>query len=189
MPTGFRRATLRCETRRMVRADHGAIGPIAAGLVAVATAVLAAACGTTPTSAASRTTTSTPPPTSAPMPSSTTIATPSTSTPSTSLCDIKPNPDVTFISTTGLCSVTTHVGVTIHADLAAGYNWSNPASTAAAIEVSSIERPSGGGLDADLYALHGGQAVITATGTVACAPGVACPALALLWRLDVNVTG
>ncbi len=178
-----------CETQCIVRAGHGVIGRITAVFVASVTAALVGACGTTATPAARGTTVAPPPSTTAPTASSTTIVVAPTTTPPGSLCDVEANPDIVFTPGTGLCAVTTHLGVTIHVDLAAGYNWSDPVSTAAVIEIAGIERPSGGGLDAALYALRVGQAVVTATGTVACAPGVACPALALLWRLNVDVTG
>jgi hypothetical protein len=84
--------------------------------------------------------------------------------------------------------VTTHVGVTVHLSLDKGFNWSDPTSNSGVVRVSGTSRPSqGGGLDADLIAVAVGKATITSTGTVACAPSVACPALARLWTLHITV--
>jgi hypothetical protein len=102
---------------------------------------------------------------------------------------VEPSPDIVFTSRTEPCAVTTHVGVTIHVVLDTGFNWDDPKSDSAVIRVGGIQRPPSGGLRADLSAAAIGQAAVTTTGGVACAPGQPCPALARLWRLDITVTG
>ena len=82
-----------------------------------------------------------------------------------------------------------HVGDVIQLRLDRGFIWGDPKSSADVVEVEAIVRPAGGGLNADLRAVAAGRAIVMTTGTVACAPGQACPQLARLWELDVAVTG
>ena len=118
---------------------------------------------------------------------------PTTSTSTTmssvvSSCGVEASPPVTFTTRSEPCDVTMHVGDVIRLRLDRGFIWGDPKSSADIVEVEGIVRPAGGGLDADLRAIAAGRATVMTTGTVACAPGQACPQLARLWELDVAVT-
>ncbi len=139
---------------------------------------------------ASCTTSSTPP--GASSTTSTTSATSTnTTTPTTSVpCGVVASPDVVLTSHPEPCAVTTNVGVTVHVVLDTGFNWSDPTSDSAVVQVENVQRPStGGGLQADLKAASVGKATLTSTGAVACPPGQPCPALVRLWELHVTVMG
>ena len=170
---------------------------LVAALVTVA-AVALAACGT-PTARPSATTTDRPSVTTTTIAGSTgsTGSTgpatgPPGSTPTTPPgtpdvpCGVVPAAGVTIVPGTGTCQVTAVVGATVQLRLDTGFDWGDPTSDSASVRVEDVRRSVGGGLDAGLVVVAPGRATVSATGTVACAPGRACPALARLWRVEVD---
>lgn len=149
------------------------------------TLLLAACASSLPPSGSHRTTTTSEATTTSTPPAGSSTTTTTAPGPA---CGVVPSPDAVLTSGTEPCAVTTHVGVTIHISLDTGFIWGDPTSNSGVIRVSAINRPSqGGGLGARLTAVAVGQADIMSTGTVACAPGQPCPALARLWGLHVTV--
>lgn len=102
-------------------------------------------------------------------------------------CGVVPGPGVTLTTRPGACAATAPVGATIGVVLSAGYRWGVPTSDAPAVDVAAVRRPPGGGLRVELQAVAPGEATVRAEGRVVCAPGRACPALVILWSLDVTV--
>ena len=143
--------------------------PVGLALAAVLTA--GAACASPPPARSG--------PGSAP-PTSTTVA-------PVNACSVVPGSGVTIASPAEPCALRTRVGATVRIALAAGFTWGDPHSDSAAVVVRDVARPPGGGLTAALYAAAVGRATVSATGTVACAPGRACPQLARLWLAQVTV--
>jgi hypothetical protein len=144
--------------------------------------------------------TSTNPPTPATHTTSTTVAggpgAPSTTsappTPTSTAivadgCGVVPAPQVVITTDSVPCHVSTHVGVAIHVVLDPGFDWATPASDSGAVDVARVVRQPTGRLDADLVAVRAGQATVSATGSVLCPAGRACPALARLWQIRVTV--
>jgi hypothetical protein len=137
-----------------------------------------------------------PPPTAstAPTPSPTTTSVTAATTTTTrspapaGACGVVPAPGITIAAETGTCQVTAPVGATVRVELDTGFDWGDPVSDAASVRVEDVQRPAGGGLDAVLAVVATGAATVSATGTVACAPDQACPALARLWSLRVDPT-
>ena len=148
------------------------------GLALAGVVMTAAACGSPPTPCSGPATST---------PTSTSGAT-STSVAPADECGVLPGPGVTITSPSEPCAVTTRVGTTVRVSLPAGFNWGDPHSDSAAVTIGNIARPAGGGLTATLIAAAPGRATVRATGTVACAPGQACPQLARLWALQVTVS-
>ena len=146
---------------------------------ALAVATLLAACGSSgvPPGASPTTT----PGTSQPS----TI--PTTTGPVALRCGVVARPDIVITDSTQPCSVSTHVGATFHIVLDPGFNWGAPSSDSSAVEVGNVQRQSSGRLDADVHALRIGRATVSAAGSVLCAPGQPCPALARLWALHITV--
>jgi len=97
------------------------------------------------------------------------------------------SPDVVVTAQPEPCTVSTHIGATIHIVLDPGFRWDTPTSDSSIVEVVNVERQSSGRLDADLRATGVGQATVSATGSVLCPPGEPCPALVRLWALYVTV--
>lgn len=97
------------------------------------------------------------------------------------------SPDVVITDSTQPCSVSTHVGVTIHIVLDPGFDWGTPSSDSSAVKVANVQRYSSGRLDADVRTLRIGLATVSATGSILCPPGQPCPALARLWALHITV--
>jgi hypothetical protein len=141
-------------------------------LAAPATAALLAACGSS----------------AVPPMGSTTTAGPTTTAQGVPPCGVVESAQVVVTPGQELCVATTHVGATIRIVLDPGFHWDDPRSDSDAIQVGSIQRPPGGALEADLHAVAVGQATVTTVGTVTCAPGQPCPALARLWKLHITVT-
>jgi hypothetical protein len=96
-------------------------------------------------------------------------------------------PDVVITVRPEPCTVSTHVGATIHIVLDPGFRWDTPKSDSSAVEVVNIDRQASGRLDADLRAERVGQATVSAVGTILCPPGQPCPALARLWAVHITV--
>ena len=149
-------------------------------LAALALAALLAACGSSGV-----------PPTGSPTtsPSTTNPATsgPTTTGPAAPPCGVVLSPDVVVTAQPEPCTVATHLGATIHIALDPGFHWDTPKSDSSTVKVVNVERQSSGRLDADLRAAGVGQATVSATGSVLCAPGQPCPALARLWALHITV--
>ncbi len=102
-------------------------------------------------------------------------------------CGVVPAAGVTVVRGTEPCLVTAPVGATVGIRLDTGFDWSDPTSDAAAVVVEDVRRPPDGrGLEAVLAVVAPGRATVRATGTVACSPGQACPALARLWSVEVR---
>ena len=112
---------------------------------------------------------------------------PTTTEPVAPPCGVVASPDVVITNSTQSCSVSTHVGVTIHIVLDPGFTWGTPSSDSTAVEVVNVKRQSSGRLDADVRTLRIGLATVSATGSILCPPGQPCPALARLWALHITV--
>jgi len=130
------------------------------------------------------------PPTGSPTTSPSTSS--STSGPTTTgaalpPCGVVVSPEVVVTAQPEPCTVTTHVGATIHIVLDPGFRWTTPTSDSRVVGVVNVQRQSSGRLDADLRAAGVGQATVSATGSVLCPPGQPCPALARLWALHITV--
>ena len=146
-----------------------------------ALAAAAAGCGAARPSGAGSTTSSTVGATS-----SSTVGATSTTQASVP-CGVATGPGVVVTSGPEPCTVTAQAGATIHVVLDRGFRWDDPRSDAGAVVVTAIRRPAAGGLTAELHAAAVGRATVAATGTVACAPGQPCPALARQWSIQVTV--
>jgi len=96
------------------------------------------------------------------------------------------SPDVVITAQPEPCTVTTHVGATIHIVLDPGFRWDTPTSDSSVVGVVNVERQSSGRLDADLRAAGVGQATVSATGSVLCPPGQPCPASATFIALAIG---
>jgi len=125
-------------------------------------------------------------PTTSPSTSSSTSG-PTTTGPAAPPCGVVISPDVVVTAQPEPCTVTTHVGVTIHIVLDPGFRWEIPTSDSSIVEVVNVQRQSSGRLDADLRATGVGQATVSATGGILCPPGQPCPALARVWALHITV--
>jgi len=128
------------------------------------------------------------PPRSAPSTSAATSTATSTTVTPANACGVLPGAGVTITSSTGPCALTTSVGDVVRVALDAGFTWGDPRSDSTAVVVRDVVRPPGGGLSATLSAAAVGRATVSSAGTVACAPGHACPQLARLWQVEVTVT-
>ncbi len=155
------------------------LGDVPRVLAVPAVAVVLAACGSSgvpPTGS----------PTTSPSTSSSTSG-PTTTGPAVPPCGVVLSPDVVVTAQPEPCTVSTHIGATIHIVLDPGFRWDTPTSDSSIVEVVNVERQSSGRLDADLRATGVGQATVSATGSVLCPPGEPCPALVRLWALYVTV--
>jgi hypothetical protein len=65
--------------------------------------------------------------------------------------------------------------------------WGNPVSTSRDVVVTTISRNSIGVDGATVHGAKLGRAFVQVTGIEYCKVGVACPDLAMLWRLNVIV--
>ncbi len=131
------------------------------------------------------------PPTGSPTTSPSTSSAssgPTTTGPAVPPCGVVISPDVAITAQPEPCTVTTHVGATIHIVLDPGFRWDTPSSDSSIVEVVNVERQSTGRLDADLRAVGVGQATVSATGGVLCLPGQPCPALVRIWALHITVS-
>lgn len=108
----------------------------------------------------------------------------------TPTCGVVPTSAVRIVSKGEPCVVTTHVGGAFDVELRAGFKWHLPVSSSRAVGVSAISlAPSGQrGLVARVKGLRVGTALVSSSGVIVCAPGKACPDLALYWSLRVIVT-
>jgi hypothetical protein len=91
------------------------------------------------------------------------------------------------VSSKNECVVRVLLGANVRFVLGSGYRWGNPVSTSRDVVVTTISRNSIGVDGATVHAAKLGRATVQVTGVVWCKAGVACPDLALLWRLDVIV--
>jgi hypothetical protein len=119
----------------------------------------------------------------------TTVDTTPGSAPSAASCGVVAASGVAVAPGSTPCLVTVRVGTGVGIDLGPGFAWSDPTSSSAAVRVTDVGRPPAGGLTAVLEADAPGTATVTSSGPVVCTGGGACPALARLWRLEVDVTG
>jgi len=140
------------------------------GTVLTVSVVALAACGST-TSASTTTTTDAPP----------------SSGSAYVRCGVVASAGVVVSPGTEPCTAVMDSGVTAHIELSRGFTWNDPVSDTGTVRVSSITRPADGGLRAEILAVHTGRATVTASGGIACDPGKACPALARVWTLFVEV--
>jgi hypothetical protein len=102
------------------------------------------------------------------------------------LCGVVKNPSVRVSSKNG-CVVRVLLGANVRFRLGSGFRWGNPVSSSRDVVVRTISRDSIGVDGATLHAAKMGRATVQVTGIEYCKPDVACPDLALLWRLDVIV--
>jgi hypothetical protein len=103
-------------------------------------------------------------------------------------CGVVASSQVRVVTTDGLCTVRTHVGANVRIVLRSGWRWSPPLSSSPHVTVTKIFRSSIGPDGATLHAVSAGNATIHVEGTIYCAPGKACPELAMIWSLKVVVT-
>jgi hypothetical protein len=102
------------------------------------------------------------------------------------LCGVVVNPSVR-VSSKDTCVVHILLGANVRFKLGSGFRWGNPVSSSRAVVVTTMSRDSIGVDAATLHAAKIGSATVQATGIEYCKPDVACPDLALLWRLNVIV--
>ena len=162
------------------------------GTVLTVSVVALVACGSTNSGSTTRTT-------DAPVPSG----------PATERCGVVASAGVVVNPGTEPCTAVMDSGFTAHIELRRGFTWGDPVTDTVSdpvtgtdtvtdtvsdtgtgtgtVRVSSITRPADGGLRAKILAVHTGRATVTASGGVACDPGKACPALARVWTLFVEV--
>ena len=91
------------------------------------------------------------------------------------------------VSSKNECVVRVLLGANVRFKLGSGFRWGNPVSTSRDVVVTTISRNSIGVDAATVHAAKLGRATVQVTGIESCKAGVACPDLALLWRLDVIV--
>jgi hypothetical protein len=91
------------------------------------------------------------------------------------------------VSSTNVCVVRVLLGANVRFTLGSGFRWGNPVSTSRDVVVTTISRDAKGVDAATVHAAKIGRAIVEVTGVEFCNAGVACPDLALLWRLDVIV--
>lgn len=115
----------------------------------------------------------------APAPAATTASAPTA-------CGVAPGGAWRILSTSTPCRIEVAVGARVPFRLSTSFRWSAPRSSSRAVTVTS-NAPATRGLIGTIHALRVGQARLTATGVMVCAPGRACPDLAMLWQLDVTV--
>jgi hypothetical protein len=108
----------------------------------------------------------------------------------TPVCGVVPTSSVRIISKSEPCVVTTHVGGAFDVELRAGFQWHLPVSSSRTVGISAISLATSGqrGLVARVKGLRAGTALVSSSGVIVCAPGRACPDLALYWSLKVIVT-
>lgn len=85
------------------------------------------------------------------------------------------------------CVVNLKIGAVMGITLDRGFNWSDPRASSTAVTVAGIAKSAKGGLTATVSANRVGTATLTSVGTIVCPAGVACPALARLWSMRVDV--
>jgi hypothetical protein len=91
------------------------------------------------------------------------------------------------VSSKNECVVRVLLGDDVRFKLGSGFRWGDPVSSSRDVVVTSISRNSIGVDAATVHAVKLGRATVQVTGIESCKAGVACPDLALLWRLDVIV--
>lgn len=91
------------------------------------------------------------------------------------------------VSSKNECVVRVLLGANVRFRLGSGFRWGDPVSTSRDVVVTTISRNSIGVDAATVHAAKIGRATVQVTGIEWCKAGVACPDLALLWRLDVIV--
>ncbi len=123
--------------------------------------------------------------------SSTTTTSPTSSTPSAPSmadCGVASSDVVRVVSSDSPCTVATQVGSSFEVVLRTGWRWSTPTSDSKSVLIAQTTSTSQGVASVVLTAVSAGVANIHVTGTIYCAPGKACPDLAMLWTLRVIVT-
>jgi hypothetical protein len=103
-------------------------------------------------------------------------------------CGVVPNSSVHVVTTGSPCVISVRLGANVRIKFRSGFRWGYPVSNSRTVVVRSISRTSIGVVAVTLHAAAVGHATLRTTGTVYCKPGRACPDLALLWSLKVNVT-
>jgi hypothetical protein len=103
-------------------------------------------------------------------------------------CGVVATRAIHFVADSSPCVIRVAIGTNVQIKFRSGFRWGYPVSNSRSVIVSVITRSSIGVTAATLHAASKGHALIRATGTVYCKPGVACPDLALLWSLKVVVT-
>jgi len=101
-------------------------------------------------------------------------------------CGVVKSPSVR-VSSKDQCVVHILLGHNVRFKLSSNFRWGNPVSSSRDVVVTTISRNSVGVNAATLHAAAIGRATVQVTGVENCKVGVACPDLALLWRLDVIV--
>lgn len=101
-------------------------------------------------------------------------------------CGVAPGASWRIVSTSTPCRIEVAVGARVPFSLSRSFRWSAPRRSGRAVSVTS-NAPAKRGLTGTIHALRVGQARLTSAGVMVCAPGRACPALAMLWQLDVVV--
>ena len=86
------------------------------------------------------------------------------------------------------CVISLAVGDSFRLALDKSFRWGGLHASSGAVHESTASGPPSGGLSSIVTARSVGRVTLSATGVMVCAPGVACPALARLWVLQVVVT-
>jgi hypothetical protein len=102
------------------------------------------------------------------------------------LCGVVKSKSVRVSSESG-CVVRVLLGANVRFKLGSGFRWGDPVSSSRDVVVTTVSRDSIGVDAATVHAAKLGRATVQVTGVEWCKAGVACPDLALLWRLDVIV--
>jgi hypothetical protein len=120
------------------------------------------------------------------LPLAATPASPAATPSAAPTCGVVPGKSWRIVSSTTPCQIVVPVGVSVPVKLSSSFRWSAPTSSSSAVTITSTH-PAKGGLTGWLHAVHVGRAVVKAVGVMVCAPGHVCPALAMLWQLQVRV--
>lgn len=105
----------------------------------------------------------------------------------TSSCGLVHAGATRVLSSSAPCLVATLLGASFQATLPSGFRWSAVRSSTDALRVREPGPRAATGGRVSVVARLLGRATLTSTGTMVCAVGVACPALARLWSLRVLV--
>ena len=104
-------------------------------------------------------------------------------------CGVGAGSGVVITSLPAPCTVTMMLGAVTTISLDHGLKWSDPTTSSSVVTVSGQSRSAKGGLSATLSAHAIGAATLSSTGTIICPAGTACPDLARLWTVHVDVVG
>ncbi len=111
--------------------------------------------------------------------------TPASAATAASACGVTSGATWRLISTSP-CRLIAQVGSVVPLSLDAHYRWTSPTRSSTVVRVTA-SRMAPGGLIGSIRALRVGKAELTASGIMVCPAGLACPSLAILWRLHVQV--